>query len=186
MATDSIAARVVHRPANRKHERPFFAGMALLILAETVIGFWPSFAGPGMVEPPFRSLLVRVHGAVFSLWVLLFVVQVGLVSARRVKLHRTLGFVAMGMVPTMVVLGAIVSFAFLCRTQNYAGYVLVLTELLSFAGLMFFAFLLRLAAASSSIDLVGTGVDNSHLWCTGASGAQCLIASTYQFLDFPA
>jgi hypothetical protein len=46
-----------------------------------------------------------VHGAVFSAWVVLFVVQAALVSAKRTDIHRKLGVLGAVLAPLMVIVG---------------------------------------------------------------------------------
>jgi 4-amino-4-deoxy-L-arabinose transferase-like glycosyltransferase len=55
--------------------------------------------------PPLPSLVVHAHGVVMTAWVILFSVQVGLVSARRVRLHQRLGYVGIGLAVLVIVLG---------------------------------------------------------------------------------
>jgi hypothetical protein len=50
---------------------------------------------------------VHIHGAAFTLWIVLFITQISLVSARRVDLHRRLGRVAFGLAALMLVLGVL-------------------------------------------------------------------------------
>jgi hypothetical protein len=95
------------RPVNRKVERMFFAAMAILLCASVVIGFSRTYFMAGMVNAPLPNALVHVHGAVFSLWMLLFLTQTALVTARRVTWHRTLGVFAFCLAPVMTVLGTI-------------------------------------------------------------------------------
>lgn len=49
--------------------------------------------------------LVKVHGVVFALWLLLFVAQAALVAARRVALHRRLGYASVALAAAVVGLG---------------------------------------------------------------------------------
>ena len=95
------------RPLNRTAERAFFGGMAVLLCAVVFIGFFRSFFGAGFLEAPLPSPILRVHGIVFTAWMLLFVTQAALISARRVAWHRTLGIVAFCLPPLMIVLGVI-------------------------------------------------------------------------------
>jgi hypothetical protein len=110
MATEAIqpnavpSARRVY-PNNRAVERGFFAGMAILLCVVVVIGFSRSYFLAGMVLAPLPNALVHIHGAVFTLWMTLFLVQTALVSARRVAWHRSLGTIAFCLPPLMVVLG---------------------------------------------------------------------------------
>ncbi len=97
------------RPVNRKHERLFFAGMAILLCASVVFGFSRTYFMVGMALAPLPNALVHVHGAVFTLWMLLFLTQTVLVSANRVAWHRTLGVFAFCLTPVMTILGIVTS-----------------------------------------------------------------------------
>lgn len=111
MATDVILApasrRPAYRPVNRTLERVFYSGMAVLLCVCVFIGFSPTYFQAGMLRAPLPSPILHVHGAVFTLWMLLFLVQATLVSAHRVKWHRSLGTVAFCLPPIMIVLGVI-------------------------------------------------------------------------------
>jgi hypothetical protein len=75
--------------------------MVLLALIIVIVGFGPTYYFAGLFHAPLRSALIKLHGAVFSGWVLFLGVQTGLISARRVALHRNLGiagFVLAGLV----------------------------------------------------------------------------------------
>jgi hypothetical protein len=88
-------------------ERVFFSGMAVLMCVCVYIGFSPTYFQAGMLHAPLPSPILHVHGVVFTLWMLLFTVQAALISARRVKWHRSLGTVAFCLPPVMIVLGVI-------------------------------------------------------------------------------
>ena len=112
MATDAIFApassqRPGYRPVNRTVERCFYSGMAILMCVCVYIGFAPTYFGAGMLRAPLPSPILHIHGAAFTLWMALFVVQSALISARRVMWHRTLGTIAFCLPPIMVVLGVI-------------------------------------------------------------------------------
>lgn len=111
MATDAVVTpvsrRTTYRPVNRTLERIFFTGMAVLMCACVYIGFSPTYFGAGMLRAPLPSPILHVHGAVFTLWMLLFTLQAVLVAAHRVKWHRSLGTVAFFLPPIMIVLGVI-------------------------------------------------------------------------------
>jgi hypothetical protein len=95
------------RPLNRTAERAFFGGMAALLCFVVFIGFFRTFFGAGFVEAPLPSPILRVHGLVFTAWMVLFLAQAALVSAGRVRWHRTLGIGAFCLPPVMIVLGVI-------------------------------------------------------------------------------
>src|SRR5580692_13052860 len=110
MATDAIAApalgkKPLYRPVNRTVERFFYTGMAVLLCLCVFIGFRLSYYQAGMLRAPLPSPILHIHGAVFTLWMLLFVLQAALISARRVKWHRSFGTVAFCLPPIMIVLG---------------------------------------------------------------------------------
>lgn len=84
--------------------RPFYLIMSVLMAAVFVAGF--STTVPGDFAPtPGLPLLLHVHGAVFTLWVLLFVAQPAFVARGSLKLHRQVGFVGAGLAGAMVVMG---------------------------------------------------------------------------------
>ena len=96
-----------YRIVNRTAERIFFGAMAILLCIVVVIGFSPTYFGAGMLRAPLPSPILHVHGAAFTLWMILFLVQSALISARRIHWHRTLGTIAFCLPPIMVVLGFI-------------------------------------------------------------------------------
>ena len=55
--------------------------------------------------PPLPSLIVHAHGIVMTAWVALFLVQVTLVSTRRVHAHQRLGYGGIGLALLIIVLG---------------------------------------------------------------------------------
>jgi hypothetical protein len=112
MATDAIFAPAsrqapLYRPVNRTLERVFYSSMAILMCICVYIGFSPTYFQAGMMRAPLPSPILHIHGAVFTLWMLLFVVQVAFISAHRVKWHRSFGIVAFCLPPLMIILGVI-------------------------------------------------------------------------------
>jgi hypothetical protein len=112
MAADAIVTpaygkNLQHRFVNRSVERAFFSSMAILLCACVFFGFSRTYYQAGMMRASLPSPILHIHGAVFTLWMLLFLVQAALVSASRVKWHRSLGTVAFCLPPIMVVLGVI-------------------------------------------------------------------------------
>src|ERR1700730_5423505 len=104
MATETLP---IHRPVNRNRERIFFSSMAMLLCAVVFVGFSPTYFRAGMLRAPLPSPILHVHGAVFTLWMVLYLVQTTLISARRVAWHRSLGTVAFCLPPVMIILGVI-------------------------------------------------------------------------------
>jgi hypothetical protein len=90
-------------------ERRFDLGMGIMIFLIMFAGFAPSFYLRGEVPPyaPYlpMSMTVLLHGLLFTGWLVLFVAQASLVSARRPDIHRRLGLAAFVMLPAMVIVG---------------------------------------------------------------------------------
>ena len=112
MATEAIAVpasrqRPTYRPVNKTAERIFYSGMAIVLCICVYIGFYPTYFRAGMLNAPLPSPILHFHGAVFTLWMLLFTAQAALISARRVHWHRSFGTIAFCLPPIMIVLGVI-------------------------------------------------------------------------------
>ena len=69
----------------------FYLGLALFLMTTVVIGFWPSYFGTLLGGGVPRPLVMHVHGAIFTGWMLLLFLQVGLASSGRVRMHRRVG-----------------------------------------------------------------------------------------------
>lgn len=94
----------VRQRAARTTGQPFYLVMSLLMAAVFVAGF--SHTVPGDFAPtPGLPLLLHVHGAIFTLWVLLFVSQPAFIVRGSVKLHRKIGWVGAGLAGAMVIMG---------------------------------------------------------------------------------
>lgn len=102
-----LPRQAVYRPVNRTVERAFFAGMAILLCIIVVIGFSPTYFGAGLFKARLPSPILHVHGAIFTLWMILYLAQSALISARRVAWHRSLGAIAFCLPPIMIVIGVI-------------------------------------------------------------------------------
>ena len=86
-------------------EKYFYLGMSLLIAAVVVYGFSSTVDRKLIHANPPRPILLWVHGALFSTWVVFYILQSTLVRTRRVKLHRTLGWAGAALGTSMVVVG---------------------------------------------------------------------------------
>jgi len=112
MATEAVVVPIsrpkpTYRPVNRTAERFFYTGMALLLCICVYIGFGPTYFRAGVVRAPLPSPILHIHGAVFTLWMLVFTLQAAFISARRVQWHRAFGTVAFCLPPLMIVLGIV-------------------------------------------------------------------------------
>ncbi|MEO7274177.1 MAG: hypothetical protein ABIX28_12760 [Vicinamibacterales bacterium] len=94
-----------NQAVSRTAERAFYGTMSLVLCVCVYIGFSPTYFRAGMLRAPLPSPILHLHGAVFTVWMLLFVVQAFFISAGRVRWHRSFGTVAFSLPPVMVVLG---------------------------------------------------------------------------------
>ncbi|HEX4912867.1 MAG TPA: hypothetical protein VFV51_02865, partial [Vicinamibacterales bacterium] len=92
-ASGSMGVRV-----ESTYDRAFYGGMGVLLAALTLVGFGPTFYfrwwfGPTTTVTGVTALspFTYFHGALFTAWVALFIVQTSLIAARRVAVHRRLG-----------------------------------------------------------------------------------------------
>lgn len=109
--TTTVSPRVTPFRAGAR-DRVFYSTMAIGMASIVFIGFGPTYyvrfmsAGPMTTVSggPFTTTL-HVHGALFTAWVLLFVIQTGLVASRRVAVHRRLGLAGAVLAAAMLVVG---------------------------------------------------------------------------------
>jgi len=161
MATAVLGSR------ERRVERYFFPGMAILILGTVFLGFARTYYLAGVFKAPLPNLLIHLHGAAFSMWILLLMAQTSLVAAGRVDVHRRLGLAGFGLACLMVVLGILAATDSLRRAFGPGGgasginaktfYIIPLTDMLIFGTLVFFAFRARFhPPAHKRVMLVAT------------------------------
>lgn len=144
IADPGKAARVARLPG-RRFDHLFFSGMALLMLVTVFVGFARTYYLAGVFQAPLPSLIVHLHGAAFSCWILLLLTQTSLVSAGRVDIHRRLGIAGFLLACLMVILGVLAATDSLARDFAPGGdakffYIIPVTDMLIFATLIGFAF----------------------------------------------
>ena len=138
------------RERNLRHENRFFGAMAAVFLAVIFIGFARTYYLAGVFHAPLPNLLVHIHGAVFSLWILLFITQISLVTVHRTDLHRRLGIFGFLLACLMVILGVLVASDRLARHAANPGtetveevralYAIPLADMLMFSTFIYFGF----------------------------------------------
>src|SRR5664280_913005 len=179
-AQEEDVATVKEIPANlpkhlpgRKYDRRFFFAITLLLVVVVAIGFGPTYYLAGVFRAPLPSRIVHIHGAVFSTWMILLVVQTGLISTGRVEWHRKLGVagfvLACGMVLTVLLTAA--DFAMRAKAKPNSEALLTLlvvpfTDAAAFAVLAGLAYALRKnAAAHKRLIIIATAgpVSYTHL-----------------------
>lgn len=98
---------VLARQGVRRADDVFFTSLSLLMLLIVLAGFAPSYFLRGAMFAHMPTVLVHLHGAVFSAWIVLFAVQSSLVAVGNVRLHRKLGWLGAILAAAMVVLGVL-------------------------------------------------------------------------------
>ena len=106
--------------ANAAVGRRFFTGMALAMLAVAIAGFGPSLvhtAGRRAPLPP----LVAVHGALFFVWLIIYLIQSRLIATRHIGFHRRVGIAAAFLLAAMVPIAYASSVAMVRRGFDLSG-----------------------------------------------------------------
>lgn len=85
--------------------RYFYFCTSLVFAGLVVWGFSHTVDANLFHAKPPRPLLLWMHGAAFSTWLVFFIAQSGLVRVHKVSVHRTLGWFGAGLATVMVGLG---------------------------------------------------------------------------------
>lgn len=109
------------QPVSGEHR--FFTGMSLVLLATVVVGFSRSFfLRPLFPEwPSPAENIFYLHGALFTAWILLFVLQASLVASGRTALHRRVGPFGAVLALCMVLVGTAGALVAAGRTAGFVG-----------------------------------------------------------------
>lgn len=92
------------RTGRRSLDRGIYLSAGIVVCALVITGFWPSYFSKIFSFPSAPlTALVHVHAALMTAWITLFVVQVSLVAAGRVDLHRRLGVIGFALLTLIVV-----------------------------------------------------------------------------------
>jgi len=111
MATATAASPATPRKVGA-YDRVFYTTMTLAMAGTVFVGFGPTFYFRVLGSQPLISQtgapftpLLHFHAALFTLWVVLFVVQTALVATDRVAVHRRLGTAGAVLAVLMVMAG---------------------------------------------------------------------------------
>lgn len=106
-ASQSAVARPLSPLTGRNGliDRYFYFAMSVLIAAIVVIGFNRTVDHNLFHAAPPRPVLLWIHGAAFSSWVLFYILQSALVRTHNVKVHRLIGWFGAGLAAFMVGVG---------------------------------------------------------------------------------
>jgi hypothetical protein len=126
--TNKGVARPSQPAASGAYDRVFYGGMAIAMALTVFAGFAPTFYLRSVFGSPSSvtgaaslTPLAQAHGAVFTAWVLLFVVQTSLVASHRVKVHQRLGIAGSVLAAAMVILGLQMAVAAAARDSAPPG-----------------------------------------------------------------
>jgi hypothetical protein len=139
----------VSRLPGRRYDHLFFTTMSVVMLATVFAGFAPTYFLAGVTHAHLASPILHVHGAAFTAWVLLLVVQSILVASHRIKIHQWLGFGTFGLGACMIVLGVLAATDSMVRHIPESRityeefYIVSLSEMLIFGVLLVFAYRAR-------------------------------------------
>lgn len=97
-------AAITEQFGRAETDRRFFLGMAVAIAVTVFGGFGLSLARP-TTQFAAAPIQVHIHGAVFMLWILFYVLQNALVVRGSVATHRRLGMFGAALAAVMVGLG---------------------------------------------------------------------------------
>ena len=100
---------VITRP-RLSFDRRFYLGASLVALGLVFWGFAPTYYLKLLFGSPPLPVRLHIHGAIMSSWLVLFLAQAYLVSARRVALHRRLGLMGILIAILVVIAGTSTTF----------------------------------------------------------------------------
>ena len=94
--------------AYHKWDRNFYLAFLAASWLGVLMGFVPAaakrFQGHASYPAP---LILEIHAFAFSAWMVLLTAQIGLIRARRPKLHMKLGLIAIALIPIMAISGSL-------------------------------------------------------------------------------
>jgi hypothetical protein len=91
--------------AERVHRTRFFLGTSLVLGIVVLWGFGPTYFLHPWIATRDLSLPIHIHAVVFIGWIILFIVQALLVSARRTRVHRQVGALGFSLAVAVVLIG---------------------------------------------------------------------------------
>jgi hypothetical protein len=104
------------KPMPRVRRDRFFLILSLAMIVVILAGFSMNLA---MGRSSFGlPLIYHVHALVFMAWLALFLTQNLLIATENLRIHRTLGLVAAGWIPLMVVMGVLIT---VHATRDHGG-----------------------------------------------------------------
>lgn len=109
VSSERTAVRPSAIADRRKRDHFFYTGMAFAISVGVFGGFMRTYYARTYFHSPAIPFWVHVHGAVFTAWILFYVLQNLLVLNGGIRLHRRLGIVGAILAVGVVLLGSLVA-----------------------------------------------------------------------------
>jgi hypothetical protein len=103
--TDLSIAPLRSVTALRRADHRFFLIASVIAIVLVAVGFGREFLPDAPAPTRPRSLLVMIHASVFATWIVLFAVQVSLITSGRVSIHKQLGVILCLLAAAMLALG---------------------------------------------------------------------------------
>lgn len=94
---------------SRKRDHRFCTAMALATAAGIIAGFAPTYYARGYFHSPVIPFPVEIHGAIFTAWLILYLLQNLLAMYGGMRLHRNLGVVGLILCAGVVLSGSAVA-----------------------------------------------------------------------------
>ena len=151
-----LKQRAVTIPARGHRRISFYSIIAIALAIAVVAGFGPTYYFRIFSPSPMATLsggpvtlLVHVHAALFSIWVLLFIAQTTLVAQGRMAVHRRLGVAGGALAVLMIVSGTVTAMKMVARgaapegTDPQQFLMIPLSDLMFFGGFVAAALLRR-------------------------------------------
>lgn len=91
----------------RKRESLFFILIFLLILFVVVAGFSRTYFVPMIQKTFVAKPLVHIHATLFSMWIVLTIIQPLLVRSRNTRLHQKIGVAGFLLASSMIIIGCV-------------------------------------------------------------------------------
>jgi uncharacterized membrane protein YozB (DUF420 family) len=105
VASVSSGASSKGRSGPRSGGHVFYVAMTIVSCLVVLVGFGPTYYFKSIMTSPSLPMLTHVHGAVFTMWLLLLGIQTTLVARHRTDIHRRLGPFGGVLAIAMIVLG---------------------------------------------------------------------------------
>src|SRR6266436_4934725 len=145
IAAQTASTASVRSIPDLRYEHLFFSGMSIAMLITVFFGFARTYYLAGVFRAPLPALIIHIHGAAFTCWILLLVTQTSLVASDHTNIHRKLGIAGFLLACLMVVLGVMAATNALVRANDPVGrdprmfYIVPLTDMLLFATFVYCA-----------------------------------------------